>query len=125
MKQCLGFPFTWSAENLCWQKRGWRTLTLLLAAFCLAQPTPGRAQSLDLSSLTCEQVALISPEAVQTTVMGLVVGYAMGDEGAAFDLEEANAWFAALRDLCGQAPRARVTEVMPLLADHVAARNYD
>ncbi|GAB5470180.1 MAG: hypothetical protein Kilf2KO_32100 [Rhodospirillales bacterium] len=91
------------------------------AALLFALQAPAQAQDLDLASLTCGQVGRISPEAVQTTVIGLAVGYAMGERQIAFDLEEANAWFAAFRDLCAQAPQAAVTEVMPLLEDRVAA----
>ncbi|MEO1192198.1 MAG: hypothetical protein AAFY02_10605 [Pseudomonadota bacterium] len=79
-----------------------------------------QAQDLDLASLTCGQVGRIAPESVQTTVMGLSIGYAMGSEQAPFTLQEANAWFAAFRDLCSQAPKALVTEIMPLIADSVA-----
>jgi len=78
------------------------------------------AQDLDLETLRCEQVGRIAPESVQTTVIGLLVGYAMGEEGAPLDLEAANIWFAAFRDLCSQAPKAPVKEVLPLLRDSAA-----
>ncbi len=89
-------------------------LSLLLL---FAEPAAG--QGLNLESLTCTQVGKISPDTIQTTLIGLSVGYAMGETGAPFDLDEANLWFDAFRELCQVAPEARVTEIIDALPDHV------
>ncbi len=80
------------------------------------------SQELDLKLMTCEQLSRLAPESVQASVIGLSVGYAMGQEGASFDLEIANAWFTAFREVCKLAPDTKVTEVMALLNEHVEQR---
>lgn len=104
----MGRPFWLAGPLLC------------AAAAGFAPSTPAAAESLDLDSLQCEQVGRLAPDSVQTTVIGLLVGHAMGRASVPLDLEEANRWFAAFRDLCGQAPKARVQDVLPLLPDQVS-----
>jgi len=96
---------------------------IALAGLTLGAALPASAQQLDLAELTCGQVGAIAPESVQLTVIGLSVGYAMGEKQADFSLGTANGWFAAFRELCGKAPQAKVVEVLPLLADHAAAQD--
>ncbi len=79
-------------------------------------------ETLDLGTMTCIELAQVAPESVQTTVMGLSVGYAMGQDEAAFDLETANRWFAAFRDFCKVAPDTLVVEVLRALPEHIEAR---
>ncbi len=90
----------------------------LLVAFGLATST-AKSEGLDLEHMTCSQLSRLSPESVQTSVIGLSVGYAMGQEGAVFDLEVANAWFAAFRDFCKLAPDTKVTDVLAALPQHI------
>lgn len=96
------------------------TLWLLVPLSLTAQTAAG--QGLDLESMTCGQLSRLSPDSVQTSVIGLSVGYAMGQEGAAFELEVANDWFAAFRDFCKLAPDTKVTEVMAVLSEQTEAR---
>ncbi len=96
-----------------------RTLAVSLLASLASLAPAAQAQGLDLETLTCAEVTRIQPEAIQTTVIGLAVGYAMGQADAAFDLEEANRWFAAFQDLCKVAPASKVTTVLPNLAEQV------
>ncbi len=92
---------------------------ILFLLYDLGLPT-ANAQGLELEALTCLQLAHISPDSVQTTVIGLSVGYAMGKEGASFELEEANAWFDAFRNLCKVAPDAKVSDVMAELPGQIS-----
>lgn len=96
------------------------TLWLPLA-LGLAVPM-AQGEELQLETMTCGQLSRLNPESIQTSVIGLSVGYAMGQEGAPFDLEVANAWFTAFRDFCKLAPDTRVAEVMAAIAEQVEDR---
>ncbi len=93
---------------------------LLAAALLLAVPASAQ-DAIDLGSLTCRQAADVQPSEVQNTILGVVVGYAMGQEGAPFELETVNAWYGALSALCNEAPDAPLSELLPLLDDRAAA----
>lgn len=97
---------------------------LLSAAALLAGPVaaPVAAQeAIDLGSMTCRQAADVEPAEVQNTILGVVVGYAMGEAGAPFELGTVNAWYGALSAICNEAPDAPLAEVVPLLGDRAAA----
>jgi len=93
----------------------WRLgLLLLLVAAPAAAEGEG---AVELSTLTCRQAADLEPPEVQATLLGALVGYAMGQGGATFDLASIEIWYGGLSALCNEAPDVRLLDLIPLIGD--------
>ena len=98
-------------------------LLAVLAAW-LAAPLPATAEqerAVELQSMTCRQFATLAPSEVQATILGAIVGYAMGQADAPLDIDTVELWYAGLSALCNEAPDAKLGEVIPLIGDRAAA----